>query len=246
MAGPFSDRSFVTKAEAREALWQELTDRKLARFPFPVRGRIPNYKGAEAAARNLFTLDPWKDAKLLKINPDSPQRPVREEALRRGITYFMPTPRLKAGFRRFDPARIPPESFREAAALSASDKWGELVPLADMPQVDAIVTGSVAVTRDGKRCGKGEGYSDIEFAILRELGHIAVPVATTVHDIMVVGDFPRDEIDLPLSAIATPDDLIEVATPFPAPYGIDWSRLSAQDLDDMPVLKDLKALQNQN
>jgi hypothetical protein len=37
--------------------------------------------------------------------------------------------------------------------------------------LDAIICGSVAVTRDGRRCGKGEGYSDLEFAILRELGH---------------------------------------------------------------------------
>jgi 5-formyltetrahydrofolate cyclo-ligase len=242
MAGPYSDRKFNAKSDARDTIWQALTEQKLARFPFPVRGRIPNYKGAEAAALNLFTLSPWKDAKLLKINPDSPQRPVRLEALRRGITYFMPTPRLKAGFRKFDPARIPPESYREAATLSTSEKWGELVALEDMPQIDAIVTGSVAVTRDGKRCGKGEGYSDIEFAILRELGHKAVPVATTVHDIMIVGDFPRDEIDLPLSAIATPGGVFEIANPYPAPHGIDWSRLSEQDLQDMPVLKELKAL----
>jgi 5-formyltetrahydrofolate cyclo-ligase len=242
MAGPFSDRKFNAKSDARDTIWQALTEQKLARFPFPVRGRIPNYKGAEAAALNLFTLGPWKDAKLLKINPDSPQRPVRIEALRRGITYFMPTPRLKAGFRKFDPAKIPSESYREAAALSTSKKWGELVALDDMPQVDAIVTGSVAVTRDGKRCGKGEGYSDIEFAILRELGHKAVPAATTVHDIMIVGDFPWDEIDLPLSAIATPDGVIKIPNPYPAPDGIDWSRLSERDLEDMPVLKELKTL----
>ncbi len=238
----FSGRSFNAKADARETIWQALTEHRLARFPFPVRGRIPNYKGAEAAARHLFTLAPWRDAKFLKINPDSPQKPVRIEALRRGITYFMPTPRLKAGFRKFDPARIPPDKFAEAAALSTSERWGELIPLEDMPQVDAIVTGSVAVTRTGKRCGKGEGYSDIEFAILRELGHRAVPVATTVHDIMVVDDFPADPTDLPLSAIATPEAAFEIALPFPAPDGIDWSRLTARDIEDMPVLKDLKAL----
>jgi len=28
-----------------------------------------------------------------------------------------------------------------------------------MPELDAIVCGSVAVTRYGRRCGKGEGYS---------------------------------------------------------------------------------------
>ena len=30
-----------------------------------------------------------------------------------------------------------------------------------MPELDAIVCGSVTVTRDGRRGGKGEGYSDI-------------------------------------------------------------------------------------
>jgi len=45
--------------------------------------------------------------------------------------------------------------------------------------LDAIVCGSVAVRRDGRRCGKGEGYSDLEFAILRELGQPPVPVATS-------------------------------------------------------------------
>jgi len=233
---------FASKAEAREAVWAALSARRLARFPFPIRGRIPNFKGAEQAAENLFTLEPWKSAKRLKINPDSPQRPLRELALRRGITYFMPTPRLKAGFRRFDPARIPPESYGEAAALSTSEKWGELVPLDALPQVDAIVAGSVAVTETGKRCGKGEGYSDIEFAVLRELGHAAVPVATTVNDAQIVGDFPRESIDLPLSAIATPTRTIRVARPFPAPEGIDWARLRERDIAEMPVLDELRRL----
>lgn len=231
---------YKTKRAAREAVWEALTEQRLARFPFPVKGRIPNFKGAEIAAKNLFELEPWKSARFLKINPDSPQRPLRLEALRRGITYFMPTPRLKAGFRKFDPARIPPDKYAEAAALSTSEKWGELVPLDALPQVDAIVTGSVAVTISGKRCGKGEGYSDIEFAILRELGHQPVPVATTVNDIQLVDDFPRDPTDLPLSVIVTPTQTIKVEAPFPAPDSIDWSRLTRQDTDDMPVLKDIK------
>ena len=235
-------RAFDSKAAARAFVWDALTDRRQARFPFPIRGRIPNFKGAEIAAKRLFEIAPWKDAKFLKINPDSPQKPLREEALRRGIAYFMPTPRLKAGFRKFDPARIPPGKYGEAAALSTSDAWAEEVPLDALPRLDAIVAGSVAVTRTGKRCGKGEGYSDIEFAILRELGHPPVPVATTVHRLSVVDDFPRDEIDLPLSVIVTPDETILVENPFPPPDGIHWDRLTDEDLDAMPVLKDLRAL----
>lgn len=235
-------RSFNSKDAARRHVWAALTEQRLARFPFPVHGRIPNFRGAEAAARRLFEVGPWKDARFLKINPDSPQRPLREEALRRGITYFMPTPRLRAGFKKFDPARIPPDRYGEAAALSTSDTWAEEVPLDALPQFDAIVAGSVAVTRTGKRCGKGEGYSDIEFAILRELGHAPVPVATTVHEVQIVEDFPRDETDLPLSVICTPDETIVVARPMPAPEGISWNRLSERDIDEMPVLKDLRAL----
>jgi 5-formyltetrahydrofolate cyclo-ligase len=85
---------------------------------------------------------------------------------------------LRGGFKKLDPRRIPPDKIEAAASLSRGDRWSEEVALADMPGLDAIVCGSVAVTRDGRRCGKGEGYSDLEFAILRELGHPPVPVAT--------------------------------------------------------------------
>jgi 5-formyltetrahydrofolate cyclo-ligase len=105
--------------------------------------------------------------------------------------------------------------------------------------MDAIVCGSVAVTRDGRRCGKGEGYSDLEYAILRELGHPPVPVATTVHPVQIVRRVPRAPTDLPLAVIVTPHEVVRVAAPPPAPAGIDWTRLSAADLDAMPVLRQL-------
>jgi 5-formyltetrahydrofolate cyclo-ligase len=119
------------------------------------------------------------------------------------------------------------------------DAYAEPVDLGDLPQLDAIVTGSVAVTRDGRRCGKGEGFSDLEFAILRELGHDPVPVATTVHPIQLVDDFPTGAHDLPLSLLVTPDETIPVDDPPPPPSGIDWDALSDEDLDEMPVLREL-------
>ena len=119
--------------------------------------------------------------------------------------------------------------------------YSRQVDLTEMPQLDAIVTGCAAVTRSGKRCGKGEGYSDIEFGILLELGHKPVPVATTVHDAQLVADFPIESNDLPLSLICTPTETIRIAEPLPAPRGIEWSRLEAEDLERMPLLKDLQA-----
>jgi len=48
----------------------------VARFPFPPHGRIPNFAGAEVAAARLLNIEPWKSATAIKVNPDSPQRPL--------------------------------------------------------------------------------------------------------------------------------------------------------------------------
>lgn len=233
---------FPDKQSARQEIWDRLRDERLARFPFPPHGRIPNFAGAAEAARRLFDVAPWRDARRIKVNPDSPQRYVRIEALKRGIEVFVPTPRLRGGFKRLDPSRIPYEEIPAAAAISKGFKWAEDVALADMPQLDAIVTGCVAVTRAGHRAGKGEGYSDIEYAILRELGHAEIPVATTVHPIQIVAGFPTESNDLPLSCIVTPDETIPIEHPPPAPERIEWDRLTARDLEEMPILAELKAL----
>ena len=232
--------NYPTKQSARQAIWDRLKTEKLAAFPFPPHGRIPNFKGAKDAVLRLFDEPEWRDAKCIKVNPDSPQKYVRAEALRRGIVVYVPTPKLKAGFLKLDPAKIPFDAIVDASQMSRCARWAEPVALRDLPQMDAIVTGCVAVTESGRRAGKGAGYSDIEFAILRELGHDSVPVATTVNDVQVVGAFPIESNDLPLTVIATPTQIYRVASPPPAPTGIEWDRLTAQDLDDMPMLKELR------
>jgi 5-formyltetrahydrofolate cyclo-ligase len=148
---------------------------------------------------------------------------------------------LTGGFWLLDPDRIPTEYYGEAACRTTMTRWAEALALAALPRFDAIVVGSAAVTPTGRRCGKGAGYSDLEYAILRELGFPAVPVATTVHDLQVVDAFPVEPHDLPLTVICTPTRTIRVAEPLPAPAGIDWSRLTAAALAAMPVLGELQA-----
>jgi 5-formyltetrahydrofolate cyclo-ligase len=227
------------KQAVREEVWSRLARERIARFPFPVRGRIPNFAGAERAAERLFELPVFRDAKRIKVNPDSPQRPVRAAALRRGIEVYMPTPRLKAGFLRLDPARIPEAERVRAASLGQAKRWAEPVALEDLPPLDALVVGSVAVGRSGARCGKGEGYADLEYGILRSLGFDPVPVATTVHDVQIVDGLEREPTDLPIAWIVTPEAAIRVAPEAEPPDGIDWSLVTDRDLDDMPVLRDL-------
>ena len=232
---------FPTKTAAREAVWDALRTQGVARFPYPPHGRIPNFAGAEEAARRLMA-HPWLEGvRAIKANPDAPQRPLRRLALEQGIRVFMPTPRLRAGFYRLDPDRIPEGNLREAASLSRGKRWAESVPVGELAGgIDLVVTGSVAVVRDGRRCGKGHGYGDLEYALLRELGHPPLPVATMVHPLQLVEGFPADPLDLPVSLIATPEETIEVPDPPPAPAGIDWAALPEGALTEMPVLKELK------
>ncbi|TMH28016.1 MAG: 5-formyltetrahydrofolate cyclo-ligase, partial [Betaproteobacteria bacterium] len=168
------------KASARKAVWDTLQAKRVARFPFPPHGRIPNFAGAREAAERLLAHPVFRRVRVIKVNPDSPQRWVRQLALERGITVITPTPRLKGAFRLLDPARIPRQHYAEAATLKRSGKWGVDISLDELPKVDLVVMGSVAVTRDGRRLGKGHGYADLEYALLRELGNPPMPLATTV------------------------------------------------------------------
>ena len=120
-------RGFDNRSAARQWVWDRLSAEGLARFPFPPHGRIPNFAGAEVAAARLLDIEPWKSATAVKVNPDSPQRPLRAEALRRGITVFVPTPRLRGGFKKLDPCRIPPDKIEEATSLSRGNRWSEEV-----------------------------------------------------------------------------------------------------------------------
>lgn len=234
-------KTFSNKEAARQFVWDCLQEQKAARFPFPPHGRIPNFAGAREAAETLAAHLWFTRARRIKVNPDAPQRFVRQRALQQGIVVYVPTPRLRGGFKCFDPARIPEDKINEAASLSKGDQWARIVAVRELPAVDLIVTGSVAVTAGGKRCGKGHGYADIEYSIFRELGHAAVPVVTTVHALQLVEDFPVDEHDLPVSLIITPEQVLEVSNPPPAPSGIAWDKLSPQELEAMPVLRELQA-----
>jgi 5-formyltetrahydrofolate cyclo-ligase len=241
-AAPPPQQRFSDKAEARSAVWKALVEHRVARFPFPLKGRIPNFAGADRAAARLLEHPAFGNAKCVKVNPDSPQRYVRKSLLDRGITVITPTPRLRGGFFRLDPDGIPKEHYWDAASMKMGGRWGEPVGLDRLPSIDAIVMGCVAVTRDGRRLGKGHGYADLEYAILRELGHPAVPVATTVHALQILEEFPTEPHDVPVSIIATPGELIEIAQPPPAPSGIDWDMLPLEALEEMPILAELKSL----
>jgi 5-formyltetrahydrofolate cyclo-ligase len=232
------------KERIRNYIWKIMEEKNIARFPRPVYGRIPNFVGAEQAASIIVSLNIWERSEVVKANPDSPQKPLRYHALLNGKILVMATPRLKEGFLILDPRKIPSPKYGFASTIRGAFMYGYKASLRELPKIDLVVTGCVAVDRRGGRLGKGGGYAELEYAILRELGLIddSVYVVTTVHDIQIVDYIPLEPHDLTVDIIATPKRLHIIKPRPPKPKGIIWEILGEKA--KLGVIRELKKLKN--
>jgi len=228
-----------TKDAIRRAVWDSLKENRVARFP-GVEGRIPNFIGAEACARLLANTSYWRTARVVKINPDSPQRAIRQRALAEGKTVYMAVPRLRSEkpFIELDPKKLGCSPYA-ASSIKGAAQHGRPVTLKEMKMIDLVVCGSVAVNRRGARVGKGGGYSDLEFALLieeKKIGH-ETAIVTSVHPLQIVDEqIPMTEHDIPLNTIVTPTELIEIKPRFSRPTGIYWKMLPPEKIEEIPAL----------
>ena len=230
----------ATKAEIRERVWRAMTEAGVALFP-GAPGRIPNFVGAAQAAEHVARWEPWRRARVLKCNPDLPQLPLRRRALAEGKVVYLAVPRLaqERCFLELDPARLANPSL--AATIRGAFKLGRPVHPREVRPVDLIVCGAVAVRPDGARLGKGGGFSDLEYALLRTLGLVAAetPVVTTVHPLQVWnGPIPMARNDIVLGAFATPYGLVPCQRAYPRPEGVYWGQVG-EKLAQVPALQDL-------
>jgi 5-formyltetrahydrofolate cyclo-ligase len=195
----------IEKQKLREKIWKILEEKGIARFPLPLKDRIPNFEGSEKAAKLLTTLPEWKKAKVIFSNPDSAQQPVRELVLKEGKILIMATPRLKKGYLKIDPREVKGKE-KEASTIRGAFKYGKSIK--DLPKPDLIITGCVAVDKEGWRLGKGGGYGDKEIkTFLEKFGKI--PVITTVHELQIIEKVPHDDLDTKVDYIVTPNQIIK-------------------------------------
>jgi 5-formyltetrahydrofolate cyclo-ligase len=220
----------VDKPGVRERVWELLERESAARFP-GARGRIPNFRGAEGAAALLAEHAEWVAAGTIKANPDSPQLPVRRRARKDGKQLYMAVPRLRD--------EQPFVQVRGDPTIRRALDEGRPVAVDEMPPVDLVVCGTVAVNRRGVRVGKGGGYSDLELALLIESGLVGeqTTIVTTVHPLQLLDEeLPETEHDFRVDLIVTPDEVIRT-TGGNRPPGILWEHLDAEKIDSIPVLR---------
>lgn len=245
--GETGDRG-AWKWAIRKRVWDYMEEHNIAANPRPVHHRIPNFVNAEQTAKQVEKLPEFHRARWVKVNPDSPQKEVRASVLRAGKMLLVPQPRLRTGFFSvLNPSHIDPSRYLYACTQAGVVEHGEPISLDDDLKVDMVIIGSVAVNpSNGARIGKGEGFAELEYGMLRLMNAIDddTPVVSCIHDCQLVDDIPSEKMlchDVPVDIICTPTRIIRVPRVLPKPTGIYWDKLSPQKLASIRILQELKA-----
>ena len=241
--------SHAEKDQLRAEIWSQLQQQQAADNPV---GHIPAFVGAEQAAIRLTSLAIWQQAEVVKCNPDQPQTPVRLRTLEAGKRLYMAVPRLvdRECFVELTATDLTAKGIplAEAAVARHALHYGRRVTFEQMQPIDLVLVGSVAVSPNGGRIGKGAGFADLELAVLQTFGLVQAktPIVTTVHALQIVESsrLPMLPHDWPLDWIVTPDCAIATQTLQPRPTGLDWSAIQPEQYAKIPILQQLREAQS--
>lgn len=246
----------VTKRSIRLETWQKIKDQKLTPLRrFSVFNKIPNYIGAEKAAELLAETEEFKKANSIKVNIDLAQEPVKLEVVKAKKTLFVPpaqkSSNVYAKIKNCNPDEQDLATQKKIIKLQGEEDTFQEIDMHGIEKLDMVVVGSCAVSRQGHRIGKGNGYVDLDIGILTHLGVITKDtlIVTTVHDVQVYDTLPENlfqTYDLSLDLIVTPTEVIRVSKRLPRPAGIEWKLLSSRRLEIVPVLKCIKEFEEKS
>lgn len=193
---------FKDKNQIRKYIWDLMEKKKIAIFPLPPHGRIPNFKDARIAAVKIRRFPQYKSARSVFTGPDSVLRSLRDQILKDKKILAYATPHMK------EIKMIKPQNRVVDTSIRGLIQKGERLT----EKVDIAVVGSVAVDFKGNRLGKGSGYGDQEIQYLRKNNLIAedFKIGTLVHTIQLISDLSmfKEPHDIPVDFILTEKELI--------------------------------------
>ena len=230
----------MSKDAIRRQVRQRLRRIGATRFPDDER-HIPNFAGAENAASLLRRLTIWRRARAIRCDTSPPQVWLRRFALSEGKTIYIAIGRLRAErcFLEIDSQRLGSRPWR-AASLRSALRVGRVITPDQLPSIDLVVTGALAVNRQGAMVGNGGGAFDLEYGLLRHLSKVReyTPVVTTIHPQQIVEErIPMRAHDVPFDFAVTADDVIAAPSLFPRPRGVLWDLLPADSVRPLPALR---------
>ncbi|KAH8312009.1 hypothetical protein KR044_009026, partial [Drosophila immigrans] len=236
-----------TKRSLRVQTWKKIQEGKVGIGFNGIFNRIPAFVDADKAAALLIQEEEFKQAQHIKVTIDRALHDFKEQALLANKSVYLPSTRdSSALFLKVEvPEDATDEQKKESLRVQDIQKFRSEIGLDSKLKLDLVVIGSVVVSRDGYRIGRGNGFADLDIGLLIELGVITpqTAIVTIVHDVQVVDTLPLDlfqKYDSPVDIIVTPTEVIRVAKRLPRPSGVFWELLSERRLKILPVLQQLK------
>uniref|UniRef100_A0A1B0B7G4 C2H2-type domain-containing protein n=1 Tax=Glossina palpalis gambiensis TaxID=67801 RepID=A0A1B0B7G4_9MUSC len=236
-----------TKRSLRVQTWRKLQENKYGVGFNRIFNRIPDFVNSDKAALMLAETDEFKNATNIKIMIDRALHVAKFQALLANKNLYLPGTRdSKALYLKVDvPPNATDEQKKEILNVQDVQNHRTEISLDTKIKLDMVVIGSVVVSRDGYRIGRGNGFNDLDIGLLTETGALTPEtiIVTLVHDAQVVDNLPTNlfqKYDTPVDLIVTPTEVIHVDKRLPRPTGIFWELLSERRLKIIPVLQVLK------
>jgi len=239
----------VQSTKVRWTVWNCLLDVAVpdSRFDRDLSRFVPDFAGREACDRFLWALPTYVAASTVFFAPDNSLESARGQALADGKRIIVPTFGMRRGFVVLDGASINPGQHALAATLDGMEKFGlrlDLDALRAIGIVDLVITGAVAVTARGLHFGGGDGYFDLEWAILRHCGLVTsrTLVSVIVHDCQVLdAEFRPGRHDAVADIVITPTAVLHCTPSLPKPEGIIWEEIRSMWNEDISYVTELRA-----
>ncbi|MFX1293331.1 MAG: 5-formyltetrahydrofolate cyclo-ligase [Promethearchaeota archaeon] len=201
-----------TKQEIRQQIWDKMTKEEIAQFPLPCYGRIPNFLGVQKASNLILKLQEFRKARFIFSAPDYVLHHIREIILQNRKKLLVATPHISKFLLL---KNIPLRSIKKAITIKGMYNFGEEIHLNQISRpLDIFCQGSVALDRKGNRLGKGKGYGDREFHLLKQEGIIdeQTLVVSIVHEVQLLDDFSHlmQQTDVKVHVALTPSEIIRL------------------------------------
>lgn len=193
---------FRSKEEVREYVWKKIEP--FCGFPPPY-GRIPNFRNARQACEKIRELEEYWRSECVFSAPDSVLLRLREIVLEDGKTLLAALPRMSDFVILRGKTKPTIEALKRAERANLSELRGK---------VGIFAQGCVAVDLKGNRIGKGSGYGDREYELLKKKGVLREDAVFVVvaHSVQIFSDLSglMQEHDARADVILTPEKIIRV------------------------------------
>jgi len=209
---------------------------------------IPDYAGSGRMIDALHSLPFYAGAGPVFVTPDNNLQELRGVLLRERRPLVMTTYGILRGFLFFAPGAVADTAIDYAASLDGAEQFARRVGLEQLRSLgplDFLVKGASAVNQDGIRFGKGHGYFDVEWGLLRDIGLVDEdsPVVACVHDVQFIDEeLESRETDTLVDWVITPTRTIGIDRRRKKPEGIRWDLLDPHLLASIPPLVELRDL----